>query len=126
MPTAYDKSSPLIRQALRILTLLKWFGKAPTPRRRRSTIREIIEASAYLQSHNDLRFRWQRIRNHLNEANIYASLNSIWIRPDRLPTNRKLAFGSVGQAETNRIEADFTGTDCQAATFAGRLVLTKS
>jgi hypothetical protein len=44
-------------------------------------IREIIDASAYLQSDNDLRFRWTRIRNHLNEANIYASLNSIWIRP---------------------------------------------
>jgi hypothetical protein len=34
-------------------------------------------------------------------------------------------FGSVGMAEATRIEADFTGTDCQQATFIGRVVLTK-
>ena len=34
-------------------------------------------------------------------------------------------FGSVGTAQAARIEADFTGTDCQAATFTGRVVLTK-
>ena len=34
-------------------------------------------------------------------------------------------FGSVGTAEATRIEADFTGTDCQLATFSGRMVLTK-
>ena len=31
----------------------------------------------------------------------------------------------VGTAEATRIEADFTGTDCQLATFSGRVVLTK-
>lgn len=34
-------------------------------------------------------------------------------------------FGSVGVAEATRIEADFTGTDCQQTTFIGRVVLTK-
>jgi hypothetical protein len=34
-------------------------------------------------------------------------------------------FGSVGAAQATRIEADFTGTDCQQATFIGRVVLTK-
>lgn len=34
-------------------------------------------------------------------------------------------FGSVGNAEATRIDADFTGTDCQQATFSGRVVLTK-
>ena len=34
-------------------------------------------------------------------------------------------FGSVGTAQATRIEADFTGTDCDAAVFAGQLVLTK-
>ena len=34
-------------------------------------------------------------------------------------------FGSVGTAEATQIEADFTGTDCQLATFTGRIVLTK-
>jgi hypothetical protein len=31
----------------------------------------------------------------------------------------------VGTAEATRIDADFTGTDCQLATFSGRIVLTK-
>jgi hypothetical protein len=35
------------------------------------------------------------------------------------------SFGSVGTAQATRIEADFTGTDCDAAVFAGQLVLTK-
>jgi len=34
-------------------------------------------------------------------------------------------FGSVGTADATRIEADFTGTECQLATFTGRVVLTK-
>ena len=34
-------------------------------------------------------------------------------------------FGSVGTADSRRIEADFTGTDCQQATFIGRVMLTK-
>lgn len=35
-------------------------------------------------------------------------------------------FGSVGQAQSTQIEADFTGTDCGAATFSGRVLLSKS
>jgi hypothetical protein len=42
------------------------------------------------------------------------------------PRGCRGTFGSVGRAETGRIEADFTGTDCQAATFTGHLILTKS
>ena len=34
-------------------------------------------------------------------------------------------FGSVGDAQATRIEADFTGTDC-LSTFTGRVVLIKS
>jgi hypothetical protein len=41
------------------------------------------------------------------------------------PRGCRGTFGSVGTAEATRIEADFTGTDCQAATFIGRVVLTK-
>ncbi|MEK6303544.1 MAG: helicase C-terminal domain-containing protein [Acidobacteriota bacterium] len=44
-------------------------------------IREIIDVSPYLASDQDLRFRWQRLKNKLREANLYVSLNSIWIRP---------------------------------------------
>jgi len=41
------------------------------------------------------------------------------------PRGCRRTFGSVGTAEATRIEADFTGTDCQLATFSGRVVLTK-
>ena len=41
------------------------------------------------------------------------------------PRGCRGTFGSVGQAQATRIEADFTGTDCQAATFAGRITLVK-
>ena len=42
------------------------------------------------------------------------------------PRGCRGTFGSVGTAQATRIEADFTGTDCQQATFIGRLVLTKN
>lgn len=35
------------------------------------------------------------------------------------------AFGSSGTAEATRIDADFTGVDCNHTTFTGRIVLTK-
>ena len=40
------------------------------------------------------------------------------------PRGCRGTFGSVGDAQATRIEADFTGTDCPS-TFAGRVVLTK-
>ena len=40
------------------------------------------------------------------------------------PRGCRGTFGSVGTAETTRIDADFTGTDCPAI-FAGRVTLTK-
>lgn len=42
------------------------------------------------------------------------------------PRGCRGTFGSVGDAQATRIEANFTGTDCQQATFAGRVVLTKN
>ncbi|MEQ1907571.1 MAG: hypothetical protein ABMA15_02060 [Vicinamibacterales bacterium] len=41
------------------------------------------------------------------------------------PRGCRGTFGSVGAADATRIEANFTGTDCQQATFTGRVVLTK-
>ena len=40
------------------------------------------------------------------------------------PRGCRGTFGSVGDAQATRIEADFTGTDCPL-TFSGRIVLTK-
>lgn len=42
------------------------------------------------------------------------------------PRGCRGTFGSAGEAQTRTIEANFTGTDCQAATFSGRVTLTKS
>jgi len=39
-------------------------------------IREIIDSSPCIADDTDLKFRWNRIRNRLREANIYMSLNS--------------------------------------------------
>ena len=41
------------------------------------------------------------------------------------PRGCRGTFGSVGRAEAVRINADFTGTDCLAATFVGTVSLTK-
>ena len=41
------------------------------------------------------------------------------------PRGCRGTFGSVGTAQSTRIEANLTGTDCQQATFTGQLVLTK-
>ncbi len=41
------------------------------------------------------------------------------------PRGCRGTFGSAGTANATRIEANFTGTDCQVATFSGTFVLTK-
>lgn len=38
---------------------------------------------------------------------------------------RRYASGEITREQYDQIEADFTGTDCQLATFTGRVVLTK-
>jgi hypothetical protein len=44
-------------------------------------MRQIVDASPIVARHEDLRFRWQRIRSQLSQANIYLGVNSLWIRP---------------------------------------------
>ncbi|MYB77618.1 MAG: DEAD/DEAH box helicase, partial [Chloroflexi bacterium] len=46
-----------------------------------SRLEEIIDGSSALNSNMDLRFRWQRMRARLNQANIYLAPDSLWIRP---------------------------------------------
>ncbi|OFW25858.1 MAG: hypothetical protein A3G21_13985 [Acidobacteria bacterium RIFCSPLOWO2_12_FULL_66_21] len=41
------------------------------------------------------------------------------------PRGCRGTFGSFGMAEATRIDADFSGTDCNHSTFSGRVVLTK-
>jgi len=42
------------------------------------------------------------------------------------PRGCRGTYGSLGTADTARIEADFTGVDCNHTTFTGRIVLTKN
>ena len=44
-------------------------------------IKEIIDVSPALQSDSDLRFRWERMRGRVDQANIYLARDSVWIRP---------------------------------------------
>jgi hypothetical protein len=62
--------------------LLSFFDQTSVAAR----LREIIDTSPNLGSDPDLKFRWARVRNHLNEANIYVSVSSLWIRPYVYPT----------------------------------------
>lgn len=59
--------------------------------------REIVDASPYLKTDSDLHFRWQRVRNALNEANIYLSANTIWIRPYIYPLRNNEHYASTSQ-----------------------------
>lgn len=60
-------------------------------------IREIIDSSPLLETNSDLRFRWHRLRNSLNEANIYLSTNSIWIRPYIYPLISNTQYAEATQ-----------------------------
>lgn len=42
---------------------------------------EIIDASPELSNDSDLKFRWRRMRNHIDEANFYLSTQTLWLRP---------------------------------------------
>ena len=48
-------------------------------------IREIVDASPAIESNQDLRFRWRRLREKLEEANLYISHGALWFRPAVYP-----------------------------------------
>ena len=51
-------------------------------------IREIVDASPDLQANTDLRFRWRRLRDQIEEANLYLSNRTLWFRPYVYPLTR--------------------------------------
>ena len=44
-------------------------------------IREIVDTSDTIKANTALSYRWNRVRDRLNEVNIYFARDSIWIRP---------------------------------------------
>jgi len=59
--------------------------------------KEIVDASPLLTNDTDLMFRWGRLRNSLNEANIYLSRDSIWIRPYIYPLIANTHYADASQ-----------------------------
>ena len=62
-----------------------------------SRFREIVDASPDLSGDKDLSFRWQRLRDSVIEANVYLSLNSIWLRPYVYPLNANAHYRESSQ-----------------------------
>ena len=60
-------------------------------------LRYMIDASDDLEQDIDLRFRWQRVRNLLEETNIYIGLHSIWMRPYIYPLKSNNHYRDVNQ-----------------------------
>lgn len=60
-------------------------------------IAEIIDASSDLASDADLRFRWRRIRNQVDEANLYLSTQTLWLRPYVYPLTTNEHYAQVKQ-----------------------------
>lgn len=60
-------------------------------------LREIIDTSPILETDSDLEYRWRRMRNSLNESNIYCSVNSIWIRPYIYPFESNSQYYNTAQ-----------------------------
>jgi hypothetical protein len=44
-------------------------------------LRSSIDNAAELQTDDDLRFRWERVRGRLHEVNFYADTRALWFRP---------------------------------------------
>ena len=62
-----------------------------------SRLKEIVDSSEIIRTDTSLKFRWERIRNSINEANIYLGLTSIWIRPYIYPLNDNNQLQSTKQ-----------------------------
>lgn len=64
-------------------------------------LRDIVDASPHLRDAHgestDLGYRWGRLRNQLDEANIYISSRSIWIRPYIYPLLSDLQYAQTQQ-----------------------------
>ena len=58
-------------------------------------IEEIIDGSPALGSNLDLRFRWERMRGRVNQANIYLARDSLWIRPYVYPLISNPHYGEA-------------------------------
>jgi hypothetical protein len=60
-------------------------------------LREIIDAAPEANQDTDLRFRWERWRNRIEESNIYMSHRSFWFRPAVYPLVRNEYYYNASQ-----------------------------
>ncbi len=58
---------------------------------------EIVDASSELSSDADLKFRWRRIRNQIDEANLYLSTQTLWLRPYVYPLTTNEHYSQAQQ-----------------------------
>lgn len=59
--------------------------------------KEIVEASSYYVPQSDLKYRWDRMRNSFEEANVYIGCDAFWIRPYVYPLLSHQHFESTQQ-----------------------------
>jgi len=79
-------------------------------------IREIIDTSPVLKTDTDLRFRWNRLRSRVNEANLYLSATGLWFRPYVYPLSTNRHYAEV----TQRIYFDCCTLLDVTSDYAGR------
>ena len=60
-------------------------------------IKEIVDSSDAIEGRTDLSYRWNRIRDRLNEVNIYFSRDSIWMRPYIFPLLSNRYYSNASQ-----------------------------
>ena len=63
----------------------------------RQRFQEIVDVSVEQEMDADLRFRWRRLRDHFEEANLYLSNHSLWLRPYVYPLLRNEYYERVQQ-----------------------------
>jgi hypothetical protein len=101
-------------------------------------LRELVDGASELSTDIDLRFRWGRVRERLDECNVYTSQRAITIRPYCLPVQTlsrwsdpaqrlylSATIGDPGDLQRRLGSAPITkiGSDADAPTLGRRLII---
>jgi len=66
--------------------------------RMESRLRDILDSHTSGSADNDLKYRWQRLRQSLTTINLYMSRDSLWLRPYAYPLVANQHYKDVEQA----------------------------